>query len=61
MAAKHDSTTNCHTYLVTTAYAGTASTDFATNLSRWLRDGSQPGAHTQDATQRFQQLLKNSA
>lgn len=26
-----------HNYLIVTAYAGTASTNFTTNLRRWLR------------------------
>jgi hypothetical protein len=51
----------CQIQLVVTTYAGTASTDFTTNLVRWLKDGSQPGASTQSATQRFLQLLTNTA
>ena len=48
-------------YLVTTAYAGTASTDHTTNVSRWLKDSTQAGATTQSATQRYQALLSNAA
>jgi hypothetical protein len=46
---------------VVTTYAGSASTDFTTNLQRWLKDGSQPGASTQSATQRWMKLIANAA
>jgi hypothetical protein len=51
----------CQTQLVVTTYAGTASTDATTNISRWLKDGTQPGASTQSRTQRFHKLLANAA
>ncbi len=47
-------------YLIGTAYP-TATTDLTTNLSRWLKDGSQSGASLTSATNRFQKLLTNAA
>lgn len=48
-------------YLTATAYVGAASTDTTANIARWLKDGTQSGASTQSATQRFQALLTNAA
>lgn len=56
-----DANTRCQLYLVGTAYAGSASTDFGTNLQRWLKDGTQAGASTQSATARWMKLLANAA
>lgn len=47
-------------YLIGTAYP-TATTDTTSNITRWVNDGSQAGASTQTATQRFQSLLTNAA
>lgn len=60
-AQTKDANTRCQIYLVNTAYAGTSSTDFTTNLQRWLKDGSQAGASTMSATQRWMKLLANAA
>ncbi len=56
-----DANARQQTYLVNTAYAGTSSTNFGTNLQRWLKDGSQAGASTMSATQRWMKLLSNAA
>lgn len=48
-------------YLTQTAYSGSSSNDFTWNLARWLKDGSQAGASTMTATQRFLKLLANAA
>lgn len=44
-----------HNYLIGTAYAGTASTNFTTNLSRWLKDYS---ANAKNANSQFTILRK---
>ena len=54
-------TARMQTYLVNTAYSGTSSTDATTNIERWIKDGSQAGASTMSATQRFLKLLSNAA
>lgn len=59
-APTYDANTRCQIYLVNTAYAGTASSDFTTNLTRWLKDGTQAGASTMSATQRWQKLISNA-
>lgn len=51
----------CQIYLTTVAYVGTSSTNFQTNWARWLKDGSQAGASTMSATQRWMKLIKNAA
>ncbi len=60
-APTKDANTRCQIYLVGTAYAGTASADFTTNLTRWLKDGTQAGASTMSATARWMKLLANAA
>ena len=56
-----DANTRCEIYLVATAYVADHSNDFTTNLQRWLKDGSQAGASTMSATQRWMKLLANAA
>lgn len=51
----------CQIYLQGTAYSGTSSSDFTTNLQRWLADGTQAGANVMTPTQRFLKLLSNAA
>ncbi len=60
-APTYDANTRCQIYLVGTAYAGTASTNFQTNWVRWLKDGTQAGASTMSRQQRWMKLLSNAA
>ena len=61
MAASNSINGRMQSYLAATAYPGTTVTNFTDNLTRWLKDGTQPNATTQNPTQRFLKLITNAA